>query len=329
VSGGIKTGSALLNLALSGGVEYGWPLGRVSNVVGDKSSGKTLLAIEAMTNILLNCPDGFDNSEAYYFETEAAFNSAYADVIGCPVDRIKFLGGETIEEFFNVVDGICRGCGGDKTARLFVLDSLDALSSKEEVGNDISAGTYGMAKQKKLGEMFRRLAKQMEGANLHLMIISQVRDVINAMPFAKKQRRSGGRALDFYSTHIVWLVERSKLKSTKTDWAYGIMCEMEVTKNKIAMPFRKIKVPIIFNYGLDDLGSQIDFLIDRKSDFLNRRGAYYRVEGDAKGMLLKDFVERFEDDSELRGRLVEQCALVWADLESLTAPNRRTKYGLQ
>lgn len=253
----IRSGCYLLDCALGGG----WPLGRMSNIIGDKSTGKTLLAIEACTNFAMQYPRG----EIYYLEAEAAFDEEYAEALGMPVDRINFVGSEfkdyTIESWYEHLDSVLQQAKGSSQPILYIVDSLDALSDRAEKDRAIDAGSYGGGKPKKVGELFRRLAKEIEKTRLHLQIISQVRDNIGVM-FGEKHVRTGGRAMDFYASQCLWLSQIKKLDKTvkKVKRVIGIRVKANCKKNKIGLPFREAEFPIMFGYGVDDITAMCEWL---------------------------------------------------------------------
>ncbi len=201
----------MLNLALTGHPFRAWPLGRMSNVIGDKSTGKTLVAIEAAGMFLARPPAGITKPEVHYVEGEAAFDLEYARHLQMPVDDIKFDEMDTIEAFFKKLQSICK-TRDPKRGALVILDSVDSLTTQGELDTDIDEGSYGTQKSRKIGETFRKLTREIKAANVHLMLISQIRENISSLPFAPKWRRNGGKALDFYASHIVWLHERTKYK---------------------------------------------------------------------------------------------------------------------
>jgi recombination protein RecA len=255
----ISTGCVTFDCVLGGG----WPLGRISNLVGDKSTGKTLCAIEAAANFTRKFPDG----HIWYREAEAAFDKEYAEGLGLPVDKVDFgkegLGTpwETIEEIY---DDLKAAIGQGKDSGqpgLYVIDSLDALSSTAELGREMNEGSYGMEKQKQLGQMFRRLTQGMSRSRIHFLIISQVRENIGAM-FGNKYRRSGGKALDFYASQVVYLSHLKTLNKTVggIKRAVGVQTKVKCTKNKIGLPFRECEFSIRFGYGIDELAAAIEWL---------------------------------------------------------------------
>src|ERR1019366_4649132 len=298
----VSSGCAGIDAMLGGG----WVLGRVANIVGDKSAGKTLLAIEVCANFHRQYSDG----KIRYNEAEGAFDEDYAAALGMPVDVVDFKGqpidpkdeekfaeltaivadrsaddrdkdkalnaikklkakgvgqaGNTVEALYADVLWVLESNPGKPI--LYIIDSLDALSDEAEQGREIGDGSYGGSKPKKLGEMFRRLVERIEGQRMLFIVISQLRDKLN-VTFGEKQTRSGGRALDFYASHIVWLAEIGKIKKTRggVERIVGVNVKARVKKNKVGLPFRDFQYPILFGYGVDDLTANVEWLFEVKS----------------------------------------------------------------
>lgn len=253
----ISSGCALLDCVLAGG----WVLGRVTNIVGDRSAGKTLLAIEACANFHQQYPDGLSR----YAESEAAFDEGYAEALGMPLDRVDMGKAgtfgrevdepmETVEDWFRSVEAFVDRCQKAKVPGLYIIDSFDALSDEAEMERDIEKGSFGANKAKKSGELFRKLVRRMEAARVGMIVVSQIRDKLN-VTFGETKTRSGGRALDFYATHIVWLAEIGKIKKTigGIERPVGVDVRAKVKKNKVGLPFRECDYPIMFGYGVDDM----------------------------------------------------------------------------
>jgi recombination protein RecA len=143
----ITSGSTLLDLALGGG----WAERRIANVVGDKSTGKTLLCIEATANFAIKYPKG----KIRYREAESAFDKGYAQALGMPIDRIDF-GSKKIETVEDLFEDLTKICEKARQKEFVVVDSLDALSDRSELEREIDEGSYGANKAKKMSELFRR-----------------------------------------------------------------------------------------------------------------------------------------------------------------------------
>lgn len=249
----VSSGCELFDQMLGGG----WVLGRVANIVGDKSSGKTLQAIEACANFHMQYPTG----KIRYAESEAAFDQAYAAALGMPIDAISFAENiYTVEEWYEDLIAELKSLNG--RPGLYILDSLDALSDKAEQERDIDKGSYNMSKAKLIGELFRRAVQEIEASNMLLIVISQIRDKIG-VSFGETKTRSGGKALDFYATHVVWLQEIGKMKRTidKVERVVGLEVQALCKKNKVGLPFRKVQYPLLFGYGVDDVTANTEWLI--------------------------------------------------------------------
>lgn len=251
-----STGCALFDEALGGGPA----LGRVINIVGDKSSGKTLIAMEIMAQTLLRYPTAW----CRYGEAEAAWDREYADALGIPTNKIilneKDTRIETVEQWY---DDLEKCLDQNKGPGVYVLDSLDSISDDAEMEGDFNKASFGGAKPKAIGQLFRRLVGRLEEQGVLLIVISQLRDKLN-VTFGETKTRSGGRALDFYCTHIVWLAEIEKQYRTFLGQkrVTGIQVEAYVKKNKVGLAFRRARYPVLFGYGIDDLTASVEWLID-------------------------------------------------------------------
>ncbi len=250
----ISSGCRLLDCVLGGG----YAVGRIINIIGDKSTGKTLLAIEAAANFAKTYEDGI----IWYNEVEATFDKGYAETLGMPVERVKFVEEAfTVEEFFKTLQISVKETSKKGVPGLYILDSLDALSDEAEQRRDMDEGSYGMEKAKKLGELFRRLVRNLGRANVTVIIISQVRDRIGRT-FGRKTRRSGGRALDFYASQVFYLSQLKEERKTihKIRRTVAIRVKVKCDKNKVGLPFRECEFPLVFGYGVDDVMASLEWL---------------------------------------------------------------------
>jgi len=256
-----SSGAVILDCVLGGG----WAENRVINIVGDKSTGKTLLAIEACANFAKKYP----HATIHYNEVEAAFDLAYAEAIGLPLDRVHMVGTDEDDEddvhCFTVQDverDLTRRIDAGEHC-LYIIDSLDALSDTVELATDTDKGTYGAQKAKKLSEMFRKLNQRLAESKVTLMVISQVRDKIG-VSFGRKTSRSGGRALDFYCSQVIYLAHIGRLKKVikKVTRVVGVKVKATCDKNKVTLPFRECEFPIFFGFGVDDATAGLNFLLE-------------------------------------------------------------------
>lgn len=307
-----SSGATILDLITSKGL----PLGRMVNLVGDKSTGKTLLAIEACANFAQSFPEG----KIRYVEAEAAFDVTYASTLGLPIKRLELIEDiSTVEELFADLDKFLDSLSVN-TPALYVLDSLDALSDAAEQEREFDKASFGQDKAKKLGKLFRMLIKKLRTKKCCLLIISQIRDNIG-VTFGETKQRSGGHSLDFYASVILWLSEIKKFGKTiaEQDYPIGVHIRIKNKKNKLGPPYRVGDVRILFGYGIDDEFSCLDYLAKMKYD-----AAYLKV---TIASLKK--ARKNADDQAMKAihtDLKIRTKSVWASVEAQLAPGL-SKYG--
>lgn len=316
----IPSGCTLLDCVLGGG----WVLGRVSNIVGDKSTGKTLLAIEACANFARVFPKG----KIYYREAESAFDESYATKLGLPRNRVDFgpqgtdTQWRTIENIFTDLREIVAAHGKSGKPGLYIIDSLDALTSQAALKRKIGDGSYNLEKQRILGQLFEQLISEFKAARLCILIVSQVREKIGFV-IGDKYRRSGGKSLDFYSSHILWLAHVKNIvrEMGPIKRLTGIRVHATAKKNKITVPFGKCSFPIRFGFGIDDVTASIEWLTEHKMV-------------DKLGLKLNQVDKYLDDLDELsnaeyakRGDQIRAAVIQsWAEIDEQFAPTR-SKYG--
>lgn len=317
----ISSGSRLFDLALGGG----WAQGRIVNLVGDKSSGKTLLAIEAVVNFARES----SVKVIRYAEAEAAFDEDYAEQLGLPSGVVfaktpEGKGLHTVEDFYRDLDSFLQSQQSGKPC-LYVLDSLDSLSDEKEMEQAIGTASYGALKAKRMSETFRKLTQKIEDANCTLFIISQIRDKIG-VTFGETKTRSGGKALDFYASQIVWLAELQKVKKTARgiERTIGTRVLAKVKKNKVGMPFREVELSIVFSYGVDDEESLLTWITKNKAETaLPKEHTVKDIRADvleAKGMQDRKTLKVIND------LLYEAVSKRWQEVEEAVRPPM-SKYG--
>lgn len=243
-----SSGSVLLDCALGGG----WAENRYANIIGNTSTGKSLLAIIACANYRKKYP----KRKIYYIETEAAFDPKFAQRIGLPQDNLFFPEIFMVEELFKFIENI-----SDEPS-LVVVDSMDALTTESELEAEFEKSGYaGARKAERMSSMFRQLNQKMSKSNVSLIIVSQTRDKLGVM-FGRKWTRAGGRALDFYASQIVVLTPGAKLTKEVSGIkrSIGSLTTVVVDKNKVGAPYRTAIIPILYSKGLDDIKACVDWL---------------------------------------------------------------------
>jgi RecA/RadA recombinase len=334
----LDTGSTLLNLAISGDARKGWPLGTVNNVVGDSSSGKTFLC---MTGLACACADEeFDEHEKNLDDAEQAdsfnrtklFGSKARDITPPRVDEDGDADHSTLVEDLesNVYKRI-----EEKRSFLYCLDSMDSLScvadekvaaariKAHEEGKE-AKGSYGMGKAKLIGQFLRKAVKGIRKSDSLLLIISQTRDNINPLSFVK-QTRSGGRALKFYSALEMWMAEVGKITKTvaKEPIEIGVKVRIKIKKNKVNGKRRTIDLEIYYDYGVDDIGSCVDFLI-AKQFWKKEKNSMVVEEWGFKGV--RERLIRFIEDHNLEEKLRDMTQECWDEREDAISMKRKPRF---
>lgn len=302
-----QTGCKLLDLVVGGakGV-YGFPAGKFINIVGDKSAGKTFLSNEfiawAHHNIGKKFKWVYDDCESgYSFDTESLYGFEIM-----PQELEDRVHSTTVEEAFYNITKFTEKLK-DNECGIYVLDSLDGLTSDEQdkraeerikcIENEKEMkGTYGMGKAKYLSqEFFPQLCSTIENKNVLVIIISQVRDNVDMFSF-EKFTRAGGKALDFYAHSVIWLATAKKIE--KSDTPVGVVVKAKTTKSKTPRPFRECLFSFLYDYGLDSIGTGVDYLFDLRTPKgeLNTKSKAIQWNGsnDLDKKQLKEFLEEFE-----------------------------------
>jgi RecA/RadA recombinase len=329
----LSTGCTVLDCALGGGIQ----LGTLFNLVGDRSSGKSAIAAEM---IAYNKKKYGDKFKWVYNDVESGLNLDTLSMYGFEIKPENGYYSHTIEDFAANLSREVKKVKDDEIL-LYVLDSFDALSSEEEIkrvkedqkireaamdGEEVKEqkGTFNQAKQRSLNEFFRTRAKEVRDKNCVLLIISQVRENIG-ISFGPKYRRSGGPALDHSANQIMWLSEceeHYKLSGIKKR-AIGITTKAKVTKNRVGKPFRFCFMEILFDYGVDDLRSNLTFLYDLKTE-TGKDSNKKEIDWNEEKYTLDKLIENIEDNNEeekLRSLVIEK----WDEIETSIAPNRKSK----
>jgi len=323
----VPSGSTLFNLMCSDKTKGSFALGTMVNVIGDTSSGKSMLALTLLAEVCKY--KRFAEHRLCYCDVEAALSFNIPRLFGRKLDqRLEFPEVETIQDFhsdfFETLDG--------DNPCIYILDSFDALTSSEELDRSqktIAAkkkgkegpGSYGQEKTRGLSGILRQIVRKIRSTDSLLIIISQVRQNFNAGFYGAKYVRTGGQSLGHYASHEVWLGARGKLK--RNERVIGRITSPKATKNRLTGKVREVEFPIYYDYGIDDIGSCIDFLVREK--FWKKKGNKIIASGlnfiGLQAKLIKH-IEQKQLERNLK-RLVGQC---WNKIEMNLKLNRKDKY---
>lgn len=320
----VPTGCQLLDLVGGGGS----PLGRIVNIIGDESTGKTLLAIEACANFVRQYSAG----NIWYHEAEAAFDESYAKTLGMPIDKVDFVRRNL--ENFNTVEGLYTNlisaidkCG--KMPGLYILDSLDALTDEVENKQDIETVNVA-SKAKQMSRIFRKLVDKIEKSHILLIIISQKRARIG-VKYGRQWSAACDGAMRYYASQRFLLSEVKKIEKVvrgeKKDT--GIWVKAKNIKNKIGPPFRECLFPIYFSYGVDSNEASLTWLKSVTGlDGLGILDTKKKETSDILDKKIKRISKKMRDvhDAELEAKIMKKTEEVWNEIENEIAP-KRSKYG--
>lgn len=335
----LNTGCILLNLAASQrGLNGGIPRGRIINFVGDGSSGKTLLALEICASAFYNVK----KMKSGIYPPVKKIQIVYNNIEGTMDLPIEQMYGE---EFCKNVEWIqtitCEDFGKDYMRRLtnlkpgtfllYVCDSLDATVPRvalqktiKSIKTDTEEGeTFGVEKAKYFSsKFFDRLCGMMSKKDATLICISQVRERIG-MTFGEKYKRAGGKALDFYTHLVLWLSEIQKLTKTYKGHTrvYGVKIRGKFKRSKVAKPFREADFTILFDYGIDDIGTTVDFVYGQAVKSITWNNGKEDIK-----MSKSEFIEYLEQKPKAFERLIMMMENLWKRIEDKTSVKRKARF---
>jgi recombination protein RecA len=310
-----STGATVLDLAISNRLPGGIPIGRIIHAYGGGSTAKTVL----LTSIL-----GYaqrSGKQAHFDDVEHTLDPAFAKYYGldCSDKKSFFIShSETLEQMFDeTVGGIIFPNGRDpkkkrnNTPKIIGVDSITALPSKVEIAEAMDKGSYDLTRSKQMGKGFRKYIYPLSTSNTTLFCIDQTRDKIGIL-FGNKETTSGGRALEFYSSVRIHLHHESNVVNSKKV-VTGIWVRAEIAKNKVAPPFRKCRFKILFDYGIDDIHSNLYFLMFYQKGDKAAKGKTEKLKLFGEDHTQRDWIRIVERDN-LEEQLRQEVKKLWDDI---------------
>ena len=283
----IPTGSIGLNVALGVG---GYPRGRVIEIFGPESSGKTTLAIHAIAEAQKA------GGIAAIIDAEHAFDRFYAEKLGVDVENLFISQPDDGEQALEIADQLIRSSAID----IIVIDSVAALTPKAEIEGDMGDNRVGL-QARLMSQALRKLTASINKTNTCCIFINQLREKIGVM-FGNPETTTGGNALKFYSSIRLDIRRATQIK--EGDEVIGNQTRVKVVKNKVAPPFKKAEFDIMFGEGISKAGEIIDMGVE--TGIIKKSGSWFSY-GDSKLAQGRDACKRLiQDNPELAAELEEK-----------------------
>lgn len=282
----IPTGALTLDLALGGGL----PKGRVIEIYGPESSGKTTVALHALAEVQKK------GGTAAFVDAEHALDPVYAEALGVDVEELLVSQPDTGEMALEVVDQLVRSSAID----LVVVDSVAALVPRAEIEGEMGDAHVGL-QARLMSQALRKITGNIGKSGCTVIFLNQLRQKIG-ISYGNPETTTGGNALKFYASVRLDIRRIQTLK--KGNDQYGIRAKVKVAKNKVAPPFRIAEFDILFGQGISSMGCLVD--LAEQTGVITRKGAWYSYEGDNIGQGRDNTIQRLLEDADFAQKVEDQ-----------------------
>ena len=287
----VSTGSTMLDLAISNKPNGGIAVGRITELNGLESSGKSLLGAHMLAETQKK------GGVAVYIDTETAVSTEFLSAIGIDVDNMLYLHLETVEDIFHAIEEIVAKVRESDKDRLvtILVDSLAAASTNVEMEADFDKDGWATSKAIIISKAMRKITQMIGRQQIALVFTNQLRQKLGVM-FGDPWTTSGGKALPFHSSTRIRLKNTGQIKDKKNN-TIGMKMRAQVIKNRLGPPMRHADFELYFETGIDDDGSWLKVIIDHK--LVKQGGSWYTMNnhnGEEVKFQSKDWSELLQDE---------------------------------
>lgn len=301
----ISTGSLTLDIALGIG---GLPRGRIVEIYGPESSGKTTLSLHCIAEGQKN------NGNVAFIDVEHALDPTYAAALGVDVDSLLVSQPDTGEDALEIAEALIRSGAID----VIVIDSVAALVPKAEIEGEMGDSHVGLH-ARLMSQALRKLAGAINKSNCVAIFINQLREKVGVV-YGNPEVTTGGRALKFYSSVRIDIRKQEVLKQNGE--MIGAHTKAKVVKNKLAPPFREAEFDIMYGKGISRIGELLDLAV--KADIVQKAGAWFSYDGKRLGQGRDNVKELLENDKELAKEIEDK---LMANIDKVVAASSPAKKG--
>ncbi|MDQ0299202.1 recombination protein RecA [Salibacterium salarium] len=303
-----SSGALAIDVALGVG---GYPRGRIVEVFGPESSGKTTVALHSIAEIQRQ------GGQAAFIDAEHALDPVYAQNLGVDIDELLLSQPDTGEQALEIAEALVRSAAVD----IIVVDSVAALVPKAEIEGEMGDSHVGL-QARLMSQALRKLSGAISKSNSIAMFINQIREKVGVM-FGSPETTTGGRALKFYSSVRLEVRRAETLKQGNE--MVGNKTRVKVVKNKVAPPFKQAEVDIMYGEGISREGSILD--MGAELEIIQKSGAWYSYEGDRLGQGRENAKQFLKENKEVTNA-IEKSIRDYHDLDSIQAETDTEEDGL-